>query len=151
MSSDSWKDACEALRLAMKAELNDPDFPQGEDGHFVPETKERQWVIFFDTDHEIHTLHAMLALGTADKLIIPLSMDDNDYDRLFVGEIALFPIVEKLYNAGYLKARIDKFIFNRVRVVNNLPYREEGISRHVLPFTPAQSDLNSIKMIVQVD
>ncbi|GAB5355742.1 hypothetical protein AAMO2058_000231600 [Amorphochlora amoebiformis] len=132
LSRSNWGDACYALRKSMEAELYDPEIPEIS-GPGIPPTSPgilgpargasalRQWVLFFDTDHEIHTPHARLALGCAERLIIPMSLDENDYDRLFIEEIALFPVLNKLNDQGVLKAKMYRttmvfHFFCRVRL-----------------------------------
>mmetsp|Transcript_23903 Transcript_23903/g.38504 ORF Transcript_23903/g.38504 Transcript_23903/m.38504 type:complete len:520 (+) Transcript_23903:86-1645(+) len=146
ISEKNWESACYALRKSMEAEICDPDLG------YSPEDKAqgryRQWAIFFDTDHEIHTPYATLALGSAERLLVPLSLDENDYDRLFVGDIALFPVLERLDNEGFLKAKIDRFVFNRVKSVNNEPFKDPKTGGR-LTFHPAQLDLQEMKVIVK--
>jgi len=145
IGTENWEDACYALRQSMTASLLDPKDPRGEKGGVMGL---RQWVIFFDTDHEIHTPYATLALGCAERMILPLSLDENDYDRLFVGEIALFPILEEMQHHGTLRAKIDRLVFNRMLPHQNAPYVDEGTGGR-LPFTPVQSEFAQMKSIAK--
>eukprot|EP00466_Bigelowiella_natans_P009268 jgi/Bigna1/137272/aug1.38_g11980 len=138
ISEKSWESACSninilcyALRKSMEAEICDPDLG------YSPEDKAqgryRQWAIFFDTDHEIHTPYATLALGSAERLLVPLSLDE---------------VLERLDNEGFLKAKIDRFVFNRVKSVNNEPFKDPKTGGR-LTFHPAQLDLQEMKVIVK--
>lgn len=106
----------------------------------------QNWIVIFDTDHLARAPVSELAFCCARKLILPLSIDDNDFSRLFIDPTgnALFDVLEDLEGReeGWLRAKVHKVVFNNVLHYQNAPSESEGIH---LPFTPAKTCVQQIK------
>ena len=83
---------------------------------------------------------------SASKLVLPLSIDDNDFSRLFIDPTgnALFDVLEALEGRepGWLQAKVHKVVFNRILHYQNAPSQNDGVS---LPFTPAKACIQQMK------
>jgi len=106
----------------------------------------QNWVVMIDTDHLAKAPVSELAFCAATKLILPLSIDDNDFSRLFIDPTgnALFDVLETLEGreAGWLQSKVHKVVFNSVLHYQNQPSQNEGI---MLPFTPAKACIQQMK------
>ena len=103
--------------------------------------------VFIDTDHLANAPVSKMAFATVDRLLVPLSLDDNDFSRMFVDPTgnSLWDVLQNLFDEGLLKARVHKLIFNRVAAVKGAPAEHEsGISS---PFTPAKAGLEQMSSI----
>ena len=96
--------------------------------------------IFVDTDHLAACVLSKLAFAAMDSIVIPLSYNDMDFNRLFmdITENALFTdVLIKMDQIEQLQARVKKFMFTRVGSNSNSPsVSEGGISS---PFTPTKT------------
>jgi hypothetical protein len=106
----------------------------------------QNWIVLIDTDHLAKSPVSELAFCSASKLILPLSIDDNDFSRLFIDPTgnALFEVLEDLEGreAGWLQAKVHKVVFNSVLHYQNQPSQNEGLD---LPFTPAKACVQQMK------
>ena len=103
--------------------------------------------VFIDTDHLANAPVSKMAFATVDRLLVPLSLDDNDFSRMFMDPTgnSLWAVLQNLFDEGLLKARVHKLIFNRVAAVKGAPAEHEsGISS---PFTPAKAGLEQMSSI----
>jgi len=96
--------------------------------------------IFIDTDHLAACVLSKLAFAAMDSIVIPLSYNDMDFNRLFsdITENALFTdVLIGMDQIEQLQARVKKFMFTRVGSNANSPsVSEGGISS---PFTPTKT------------
>lgn len=96
-----------------------------------------KWIVFFDTDHLAGSPLTKLALGSATSTVIPMSLDEGDFARLFddvTSNALVRDVLIPMKKSGQLSAHVRKFIFNRMSSAKN-----EGIesSKGVRsPFTP---------------
>lgn len=106
----------------------------------------QNWVVIIDTDHLAKSPVSELAFCCASKLVLPLSIDDNDFSRLFIDPTgnALFDVLEVLEGreAGWLQSKVHKVVFNNILHYQNAPSQNEGIA---LPFTPAKACVQQMK------
>jgi hypothetical protein len=81
------------------------------------EALEGDWMVFFDTDHLASSPLTLLALGSADATVVPLSIDESDFSRLFHDPTnnALFShVMVPMAENERLRAKISTFIFTKV-------------------------------------
>ena len=106
----------------------------------------QNWIVLIDTDHLAKSPVSELAFCSASKLILPLSIDDNDFSRLFIDPTgnALFEVLEDLEGreAGWLQSKVHKVVFNNVLHYQNQPSQNDGLN---LPFTPAKTCIQQMK------
>ena len=106
----------------------------------------QNWIVIIDTDHLAKSPVSELAFCAATKLILPLSIDDNDFSRLFIDPTgnALFEVLEGLEGRepGWLQSKVHKVVFNNVLHYQNQPSHNDGV---VLPFTPAKACIQQMK------
>ena len=97
--------------------------------------------VMIDTDHLAACVLTKLAFAAADSIVIPLSYNDMDFNRLFSDGTgnSLFGVLLAMDSAGTLKARIRKMMFTRVGSTLNTPVESPGgISS---PFTPTKTSM----------
>lgn len=106
----------------------------------------QNWIVVIDTDHLAKAPVSELAFCSASKLVLPLSIDDNDFSRLFIDPTgnALFDVLEALEGRepGWLQAKVHKVVFNSILHYQNAPSQNDGVS---LPFTPAKACIQQMK------
>uniref|UniRef100_A0A7S2Z796 CobQ/CobB/MinD/ParA nucleotide binding domain-containing protein n=1 Tax=Chloropicon laureae TaxID=464258 RepID=A0A7S2Z796_9CHLO len=106
----------------------------------------QNWIVIIDTDHLAKSPVSELAFCSTEKLILPLSIDDNDFSRLFIDPTgnALFEVLEVLESVepGWLQSKVHKVVFNSVLHYQNQPSSNDGIT---LPFTPAKACIQQMK------
>jgi len=129
---DEWWPAAQRLRRAVDA---------------LPDTFD---AVFFDTDHLAACVLTKLALAAAESVILPLSFDDGDFNRLFqdVTENALLSdVMIDMDTKNQLRARIQAMVFTRVDKTANKPCQTpEGICS---PFTPTKTTMNAMDNMAQ--
>ena len=96
--------------------------------------------VFVDTDHLSSCVLTKLAFAAMDSIVVPLSYNDMDFNRLFADNTnnALFrDVLIKMNEKGQLRAQVKKFVFTRVGSTANTPSATPGgISS---PFTPTKT------------
>ena len=96
--------------------------------------------VFVDTDHLSACVLTKLALASVKYVVVPLSFDDVDFNRLFqdVTQNALFQdVMIDMDIKDQLKARVKKMVFTRVDKTANKPTSTpRGIHS---PFTPTKT------------
>jgi len=96
--------------------------------------------VFVDTDHLSACVLTKLALASVKSVVVPLSFDDVDFNRLFqdVTKNALFQdVMIDMDIKNQLKARVKKMVFTRVDKTANKPTSTpQGIHS---PFTPTKT------------
>jgi hypothetical protein len=96
--------------------------------------------VFVDTDHLSACVLTKLALASVKSVVVPLSFDDVDFNRLFqdVTKNALFQdVMIDMDIKNQLKARVKKMVFTRVDKTANKPMSTpRGIHS---PFTPTKT------------
>ena len=96
--------------------------------------------VFVDTDHLSACVLTKLALASVKSVVVPLSFDDVDFNRLFqdVTKNALFQdVMIDMDIKNQLKARVKKMVFTRVDKTANKPTSTpRGIHS---PFTPTKT------------
>eukprot|EP00242_Pyramimonas_sp_CCMP2087_P004464 CAMPEP_0198203940 /NCGR_PEP_ID=MMETSP1445-20131203/7278_1 /TAXON_ID=36898 /ORGANISM="Pyramimonas sp., Strain CCMP2087" /LENGTH=419 /DNA_ID=CAMNT_0043875547 /DNA_START=207 /DNA_END=1466 /DNA_ORIENTATION=- len=97
-----------------------------------------EWNVFADTDHLAASPLTKLAFGAMERIVVPLSLDQGDFSRLFHDPTgnALFTdvLMPMAQNPEISSARVSKFIFTKV-----LPKANTEITTHAgikSPFTP---------------
>jgi cellulose biosynthesis protein BcsQ len=107
---------------------------------------EDSWVIFCDTDATVEKPLAQFGLRVCRKLVVPITLSELDFERLFVEdelEPGLFPVLRMLGEEAAAQrsevppAKLHQIIFNRVQKRENRESEEHGIH---LPFTPTRDD-----------
>jgi cellulose biosynthesis protein BcsQ len=117
---DGWLFAARKLRVALDA-LPD-DFG----------------AVFVDTDHLAACVLTKLALASCEKVIVPLSFDDGDFNRLFqdvTGNALFTDVMVPMRAAGVLAARVNALVFTKVASTKNEAFITEGGIRS--PFKPS--------------
>ena len=102
---------------------------------------EGEWHVFVDTDHLAASHLTKLALGAVDDVVIPLNLDEGDFQRLFEDATcnALFTdVMMPMAAQGYLRAKVRSIVFSKVLPNKNCACEREGME---LPFTPAKNDV----------
>ena len=125
---DGWLSAARKLRVALEA-LPD-DFG----------------AVFVDTDHLAACVLTKLALASCEKVIVPLSFDDGDFNRLFqdvTGNALFTDVMVPMRAAGVLAARVRALVFTKVASTKNEAVTTEGGIRS--PFKP------SLTVMAQMD
>lgn len=100
--------------------------------------------VMIDTDHLAACILSKLAFSAVDSIVIPLSYNDMDFNRLFSDGTGngLFFVLSEMSKRGLLKARIHKFMFTRVGSTANTPIESPGgISS---PFTPTKTSMHQM-------
>jgi cellulose biosynthesis protein BcsQ len=96
--------------------------------------------IFVDTDHLSACVLTKLALASVKSVVIPLSFDDVDFNRLFqdvTGNALLQDVMVDMDLKDQLKARVTKMVFTRVdKTSNKETVTPNGIHS---PFTPTKT------------
>jgi len=119
LEEEEWRVAAARLRQALDA--------------LPPST-----VVFVDTDHLTNAPCTKMALAAADSLVVPVSLDDNDFSRMFIDPTgnALWDVLQGLQDEGLLRARVHKLVFNRVTAMKNASAEQGGIAS---PFSPPKA------------
>ena len=107
-------------------------------------------VVLFDTDHLAASPLTKIALGAADSTIVPLSLDEGDFSRLFHDPTrnALFAdVMMPMARSGSLTAPVSKFVFTHFRPRTNSPMVTEEKIR--TPVTPAHAAVKQMDQIVR--
>ena len=125
---DGWLRAARALRAAFEA------LP----GDFG--------AVFVDTDHLAACVLTKLALATCEKVIVPLSFDDGDFNRLFqdvTGNALFADVMVPMLESNACRARISAMVFTKVASTRNEAATTEGGIHS--PFKP------SVTVMAQMD
>ncbi len=121
-TGDEWVGAGEVFRDAVQA---------------LPEAFD---AIFVDTDHLAACVLTKLAFAAMDSIVIPLSYNDMDFNRLFAditGNGLFTDVLRTMDEQGQLRARVKKFMFTRVGSTANAPHKSPG--GIASPFTPTKT------------
>lgn len=103
---DEWWPAARKLRAAVDA---------------LPEAFD---AVFADTDHLAACVLTKLALAACHSVVIPLSFDDGDFNRLFqdvTGNALMTDVMLPMDAKGQLRARVRKMVFTKVSSTKNEP------------------------------
>ena len=102
--------------------------------------------VYFDTDHLAAAPVSKMAFACADKIVLPMSLDDNDFSRMFIDPTgnSIWGVLQELQDEGLLRAKVWKLVFNRVTALKNEKTQHEGIDS---PFTPAKACLDQMDAI----
>lgn len=96
--------------------------------------------VFVDTDHLSACVLTKLAFAAMDAIVIPLSYNDMDFNRLFADitkNALITDVLREMHERGQLRALVKKFMFTRVGSTANTPsVTNGGISS---PFTPTKT------------
>eukprot|EP00658_Telonema_sp_P-2_P071573 TRINITY_DN60815_c0_g1_i2.p1 TRINITY_DN60815_c0_g1~~TRINITY_DN60815_c0_g1_i2.p1 ORF type:complete len:389 (-),score=83.68 TRINITY_DN60815_c0_g1_i2:243-1409(-) len=125
---NEWQQAASALRAAIKQ---------------LP----GEWVVLMDTDHLTASPLSKLALGCADQTVVPLSLDEGDFRRMYedpTGNALLTDVMEPMAQRGVLTAPISKFVFTKINAKNTASETAFGICSPVKPAAGAQRQMDSI-------
>jgi cellulose biosynthesis protein BcsQ len=104
-----------------------------------------EWHVFVDTDHLAASHLTKLALGAVDDVVIPLNLDEGDFQRLFEDATcnALFTdVMMPMAAQGCLRAKVRSIVFSKVLSNRNCACEREGME---LPFTPAKNDVEMMQ------
>jgi len=121
-SGDDWVDAGRVFRDAVQNLPGDFD------------------AIFVDTDHLAACVLTKLAFASMDSIVIPLSYNDMDFNRLFAditGNGLFTDVLKNMNENGHLRARVKKMMFTRVGSTANAPTQSPG--GIASPFTPTKT------------
>ena len=121
-SGDDWVDAGRVFRDAVQ------NLPREFDA------------IFVDTDHLAACVLTKLAFASMDSIVIPLSYNDMDFNRLFAditGNGLFTDVLKNMNESGHLRARVKKMMFTRVGSTANAPTQSPG--GIASPFTPTKT------------
>uniref|UniRef100_A0A7S0T0Z3 AAA domain-containing protein n=1 Tax=Mantoniella antarctica TaxID=81844 RepID=A0A7S0T0Z3_9CHLO len=106
--------------------------------------------VMFDTDHLAACVLTKLALAVCKSMVLPLSFDDADFNRLFedvTDNALLTDVMLPMNDAGYLRAKISRVVFSNVSSRENKPSVTEcGIGS---PFTPIKAVKNQMDVLAQ--
>jgi len=127
LEEGEWQAAAERLSEALAA---------------LPETCQ----VYFDTDHLAAAPVSKMAFACANKIVLPMSLDDNDFSRMFIDPTgnSIWGVMQELQDKGLLRAKVWKLVFNRVTALRNEKTEHEGIDS---PFTPARACLDQMDAI----
>lgn len=121
-SGDDWVDAGRVFRDAVQNLPGDFD------------------AIFVDTDHLAACVLTKLAFASMNSIVIPLSYNDMDFNRLFAditGNGLFTDVLKNMNENGQLRARVKKMMFTRVGSTANAPTQSPG--GIASPFTPTKT------------
>uniref|UniRef100_A0A7S0WTS4 AAA domain-containing protein n=1 Tax=Pyramimonas obovata TaxID=1411642 RepID=A0A7S0WTS4_9CHLO len=99
-----------------------------------------EWVVFADTDHLASSPLTKLALGAMDRTVVPLSLDQGDFSRLFhdvTGNALFKDVMMPMAEDGLLSAKLSMLIFTKMTSRTNQEVVTEAGIRS--PFTPARA------------
>jgi hypothetical protein len=106
------------------------------------------WTVFADTDHLAASPLSKLAFGALERIVVPLSLDQGDFSRLFhdpTGNSLFTDVLMPMAQNEKSSARVSKFIFTKVFPKANTEITTDaGIKS---PFTPqvlAQQEMANI-------
>jgi len=98
-----------------------------------------EWTVFVDTDHLAGSPLTKLALGAVSNTLVPLSLDEGDFSRMFhdaTGNALFSDVMMPMAADGSLSAPVSKFIFTKITSQKNEPVTSpSGIKT---PFSPAK-------------
>ena len=103
--------------------------------------------VFVDTDHLAASPLTKLALGAVDDVVIPLSLDEGDFQRMFEDATsnALFSdVMIPMAADGSLRAKVRSLVFSKVVGRLNSASEHGGMR---LPFTPANIDAQQMQAL----
>ena len=92
-----------------------------------------------DTDHLAACVLTKMALATCDSVVVPLSFDDGDFNRLFqdvTGNSLFTDVMIPMRAKSQLRARVAKCVFTKVSSNKNEETRDAG--RHPLAVQAVQ-------------
>ena len=127
-SGEEWKACAKALREAL-------------------DNLDGEWHVFVDTDHLAASPLTKLALGAVDDVVIPLSLDEGDFQRMFEDATsnALFSdVMIPMAADGSLRAKVRSLVFSKVVGRLNSASEHGGM---LLPFTPANIDSQQMQAL----
>lgn len=108
---------------------------------------EGDWHVFVDTDHLAASPLTKIALGATKDVVIPLSLDEGDFQRMFEDATsnALFAdVMIPMAKEGSLRAKVQSLVFSQVAANKNCEFDEDGMQ---LPFTPAKLAIDQMRCL----
>lgn len=107
-----------------------------------------EWIVFVDTDHLAASPLTKLALATVENTIVPLSLDEGDFSRLFRDpsrNALLYDVMVPMAEQGKLTAPITKFFFTKLMSNANTPcVTKMGIPSPMKPAVAVQDQMDTI-------
>ena len=95
------------------------------------------WTVFADTDHLAANPLTKLAFGALERIVVPLSLDQGDFSRLFhdpTGNALFKDVLMPMSQNKMLSARVSKFIFTKLTSQENtVTETQAGV---IYPFKP---------------
>ena len=132
---EGWRGAARALRAAI-ARL------PGDFG-----------AVFVDTDHLAACALTKLALAACEKVVVPLSFDDGDFNRLFqdvTGNALFTDVMVPMLESGTLTAKVSAMVFTKVASTKNEPVTTEGgIASPFKPSATVMAQMDAMARQVQ--
>jgi hypothetical protein len=96
------------------------------------------WTVFADTDHLAASPLTKLAFGALERIVVPLSLDQGDFSRMFndpTGNALFKDVLMPMSQNKMLSARVSKFIFTKLTSQENtVTETQAGI---ISPFKPS--------------
>jgi len=102
-SGDDWKPSAKALKAAFDA-------------------LDGEWIVFVDTDHLAACPLTKLILGAVEDVVIPLSLDKSDFQRLYndvTGNALFTDVMIPMAKDGSLRAKVRQFVFTKLVAQKN--------------------------------
>lgn len=129
---DQWWPVAQKLRAAVDALPADFD------------------AVMIDTDHLAACVLTKLALAVCKSVVVPLSFDDGDFNRLFqdvTGNALFTNVMIPMNDAGLLRAKVKRMVFTKVTSSKN----EETVSTGGInsPFSPPKTVMDQMDVLAQ--
>ena len=106
--------------------------------------------VIIDTDHLAACVLTKLALAVCKSVVVPLSFDDGDFNRLFqdvTGNALFTDVMIPMMQAGKLRARVSNMVFTQVAGTgNNEAETPGGI---VSPFKPPKVIMKQMDILAE--
>mmetsp|Transcript_176 Transcript_176/g.466 ORF Transcript_176/g.466 Transcript_176/m.466 type:complete len:418 (-) Transcript_176:767-2020(-) len=106
--------------------------------------------VMFDTDHLAACVLTKMALAVCKAVVVPLSFDDGDFNRLFqdvTGNALFTDVMLPMNDAGYLRAKVTRMVFTKVASRSNeVTITPKGSP---LPFVPPKTVMDQMDNLAQ--
>lgn len=106
--------------------------------------------VFVDTDHLAACVLTKLALASCESVVVPLSFDDGDFNRLFqdvTGNALFTDVMIPMKAKGQLRARVKRMVFSKVGSNKNEAVTTAGGIES--PFKPSKTVMDQMDAMAQ--
>lgn len=111
-----------------------------------------EWIVLVDTDHLAASPLTKLALSVVNNTIVPISLDEGDFDRLFADptdNALITDVMAPMAHRHTLTAPVSKFVFTKLSSTSNNPTTTPmGIKSPMKPAAAVQSQMDTIAQAI---